>query len=189
MKWRLLLAVAAIIGLASPALAHRLDEYLQATVTTVDRHEINLRLSLTPGVAVAPEVLASIDADGNGGISADEERHYADLVDRAISLRIDGLNVPLKRTSLAFPSTEQLRSGVGDIVLTFTAPLPSGSRHSVELENTHQRAIAVYLVNHLDAERSRHRHSRTKPELRSVALSSRFQGRRALGQLIRASGG
>ena len=43
--------------LATHALAHRLDEYLQATRISVATNRIDLSIDLTPGVAVAAAVM------------------------------------------------------------------------------------------------------------------------------------
>ena len=69
MKALVTLLIAAWLGTAGPACAHRLDEYLQATTVAVTRGHVVLRVRLTPGVAVAPAVLAQIDANGDGALS------------------------------------------------------------------------------------------------------------------------
>ena len=54
------------LSVATPALAHRLDEYLQATSFVVDGDHVEVQMRLTPGVEVFDRVLAAIDADGDG---------------------------------------------------------------------------------------------------------------------------
>src|SRR5215472_14300451 len=52
--------VALLLGFflfASSALAHRLDEYLQATLVTIEHGEVLFQINLTPGVEVADKVL------------------------------------------------------------------------------------------------------------------------------------
>jgi hydrogenase/urease accessory protein HupE len=149
MIWRVFLAIIVLVAPASPVAAHRLDEYLQAALVSVGGQRVVVRLSLTPGVAVVTKVMAGIDADGDGALSSEEKRIYADCVRRDLSLHIDGAAAPLRLSFFAYPSMAQLHNGAGDIIMTFIASLPSGSRHSIELENTHQRTNAVYLVNTL----------------------------------------
>ena len=46
--------------------AHRLDEYLQATLIAVEKDRVEVSLRLIPGVAVSSAVIASIDTNGDG---------------------------------------------------------------------------------------------------------------------------
>src|SRR5205823_5715961 len=86
-----LAAVAALLALgATPAHAHRLDEYLQAATIAVAKDRVRLQLRLAPGVAVLSAVLAIVDTDGDGVISDAERRAYALRILRDLSLTIDG---------------------------------------------------------------------------------------------------
>jgi len=58
-----------LVALPSSALAHQLDEYLQATLVSIEPGEIRLQINLTPGVAVAEQVLALVDRDHGGSPS------------------------------------------------------------------------------------------------------------------------
>lgn len=149
MKARLALLAVVFCWLATPAFAHRLDEYLQATTITLEKDRVVLQLRLTPGVAVAAQVLARLDANGDGTISDAEQQAYAEQVRRDLSLAVDGRPVPLRLVSSTFPPAEEITGGVGDILLTFDANLPAGSAatHRLTFENHHQSAVAVYLVN------------------------------------------
>ena len=66
-----------VLLLASDALGHRLDEYLQATRVLVATNRIDVSIDLTPGVAVAGQVLAVLDTDRDGQLSDDERAAYA----------------------------------------------------------------------------------------------------------------
>src|SRR5262245_11071249 len=81
----------AIFGLAIThiAEAHRLDEYLQATRISIEPGRIAVEMNLTPGAAVAKDVIATIDRDGNGEISATEGAAYASDVLHSVSLNVD----------------------------------------------------------------------------------------------------
>ena len=54
--------------------AHRLDEYLQATLVSVEKTRALLEVRLMPGVAIVPMVLAEIDCNGDGVMSEAEQR-------------------------------------------------------------------------------------------------------------------
>jgi hypothetical protein len=138
--------------LARPAAAHRLDEYLQASLISLSRDHVEVQLDLTPGVAVFPVVLAAIDKDRDGTISEVERSAYAAQVVRDLSLSVDGEPVRLRLVSSRFPEIGEMMEGRGVIGLEIVADLRmswSGPKRRLNFENHHQSAIAVYLVNSL----------------------------------------
>lgn len=150
MKVRLAAVTAALLSLGGVASAHRLDEYLQATLITVGQDHVQASMRLIPGVAVASSVIASIDSDGDGVLSAAEQRAYAERVLGDLSLTLDGNRLRPQLVSLSFPSIEQMKEGLGEIELEFTADLPRGGPdRRLILENRHQDRKAAYLVNAL----------------------------------------
>ena len=148
MNKRLAAAGAILLLVGTRASAHRLDEYLQATMISVGKDRVQAELRLTPGVAVFPIVLANIDTDADGAISEAEQRTYAERVLGDLSLTIDGDRLRLQLVSLKFAKLEEMKEGRGDIQLEFTADAPPGglSRRLI-FENHHQSRIAAYLVN------------------------------------------
>lgn len=143
------LLLLALLAFPSAASAHRLDEYLQATLVTIEPGEILLQINLTPGVNVADQVLALIDRDSDGVIPAKESAAYAELLKRELILRLDQRDVGLKLTGSNFPEPAELRTGFGIIQMEFTA-MPtslSGGAHTLSLENRHLPAASVYLFN------------------------------------------
>ncbi len=145
-----LLFVVALSMFTRPALAHRLDEYLQATILSIEPATVQATMRLVPGVAVAPDVIASIDSNGDGVLSAGERRRYAEAVMADLQLKEDAEVVPLHLTSERFPSLERMKLGTGEIEIGFAADLPfRGGRHHLTFENHHQRNLSVYLVNSL----------------------------------------
>lgn len=147
---RLSLAVAgAILLLAgTPGFAHRLDEYLQATMLWVEKDRVGGQIHLTPGVAVFPVVLASIDADADGRISDAEQQVYAERMLCDLSLTVDGDGLPLRLVSAKFATTEEMKEGRGEIQLEFRAdPRPGSRNRRLVFKNHHLSGIAAYLVN------------------------------------------
>src|SRR2546426_1892318 len=137
-----------LLGLATSVHGHRLDEYLQATIISVERDRVHASMRLIPGVAVFPAVFASIDTNGDGFISQVEQRSYAERVLRELSLMIDGKRLEPTLISVRFPEVEQLKKGLGEIQIELTAQLPlRGPARTIVLENHHQNAISAYLVN------------------------------------------
>jgi hypothetical protein len=143
------LAAAVItLSVGMPALAHRLDEYLQGTLISVEKNRLEAQMTLTPGIAVYPIVLAGIDTDADGVISESEERAYAERVLRDLSLTIDGDRLTPRLVSMEFPAIEEMKEGRGQIRIEFNADLPrNGPNRKLVLENHHQSRIAAYQVN------------------------------------------
>jgi hypothetical protein len=144
-------ALAVVLVLAIPAGAHRLDEYLQATRVGIQMEGIDLSIDLTPGVAVAQQLLRLIDLDGNGRISREEELQYAERVLRDVQLKLDGKLVPLKPVTATFPPRADMEQGEGVIHLKAFAKISKLSlgSHEIAYRNEHLPDISVYLVNGL----------------------------------------
>jgi hypothetical protein len=128
--------------------AHRLDEYLQATLIGVTRDGTDIEIQLTPGVAMLPVLMAVIDGDGDGRISPEEERAYVGRVAREVELRVDGVAAPLSLVESTFPTIEAMREGLGTIRLKLRT---ARSGHELRFENRHLPQVSVYLVNCLAA--------------------------------------
>jgi hypothetical protein len=143
------LAAAILLLLGVPAFAHRLDEYLQATIITLEKNRVDLFMRLVPGVAVAASVLGIIDKDGDGAISGLEQRAYAEQVLRDLSITIDGIRLNTQLTSVTFPTVDAINEGVGEIQFELSAPLPPAAtaKRTLAVENHHQNGISAYLVN------------------------------------------
>ena len=141
-------AVALGLMLAAQAVAHRLDEYLQGTIFTIEKNRVAAQVVLTPGVAVLPWVMAEIDADGNGAISEAEQRAYAGRLLKDLSLTVDGRVLKPRLSAVRFPSATDMKEGRGEIQVEFNADLPSGGHiRRLTFENRHEQRIAAYQVN------------------------------------------
>ena len=91
MKLKPVAVVAACVLLAcTPAWAHRIDEYLQATILSLASNRASASMRLIPGVMVAPSVIATIDTDHDGAFSDAEKQAYAHRVLRDRAITIDG---------------------------------------------------------------------------------------------------
>jgi hypothetical protein len=137
------------LALVSPAAAHRLDEYLQATRLAIDIGRVDLEVDLTPGVSVASNVFGWIDTNGDGEISRAEGEVYARDMLRSAVLKADGLAVRMKLEESNFPTFEEMSLGVGTIRLRATAAIPAAAagRHQISFLNMHRPEWSVYLVN------------------------------------------
>ena len=158
---------AAILLLAlAGAQAHRLDEYLQETLISVEKDRVRAEITLTPGVAVLPIVMAAIDGDADGIISESEQRAYASRVLRELSLSIDGHPSMPRLISIRFPGTDEMKEGLGAIRIEFYADLPRGGpSRSLIFANRHQSKVGAYMVNCLAPK---------DPEIRIVAQNRNY---------------
>lgn len=141
---RLAASVLLAMSFAGSAAAHRLDEYLQATLIGVTRDGVDVEINLTPGVAVLPAVMAAIDRNADGRISPEEEQAYAGDVLGDVEMQVDGKPAPLRLIATQFPTVEAMREGLGTIRLNMRA---DRSGHELRFENHHMPRVSVYLVN------------------------------------------
>ena len=110
---------------------------------------MQLELDLTPGIALAETIIADIDRNSDGALSADEQRAYGDAVVNALTLQVDGTLLRAQLAASSFPDLEAVRRGEGTIRLQSTAVLPSLSTGSHQLlyRNSHHPDRSVYLAN------------------------------------------
>jgi len=148
MNTRLLAAATIFLSLGARAPVHRLDEYLQATLISVENDRVQVSIRLIPGVAISSVVLASIDTNGDGVISEAEQRTYVERVLGDLSITVDGKSAGPTLLSQKFPPIEAIKEGLGEIQIEFTVELPRGGpQRSIVFENHHRNEISAYLVN------------------------------------------
>ncbi len=148
MKTRQATILAILVSFALPGLAHRLDEYLQATMISIDKDRVQGSLRLVPGVAVLPTVLAQIDANQDGSISEAEGMTYAQQVLDHVSLRLDDRTLHAHLLSVKVPPMNELRQGVGEITIQWSGVLPAGgTHHRLVLQNKNQSGKTAFLAN------------------------------------------
>src|ERR1700761_18646 len=147
MKTKLVIIVVAL-SLAAPAFAHRLDEYLQAIIVSVEQGHIRASMRLIPGVAVSTAVTAAIDVNGDGVLSEAEQQIYAQKVLRDLALSIDGQALEPRLGSGSCPPPVDIKEGIGEIHIDFAADLPAGGSHrTLVIQNHHEPRMSVYLMN------------------------------------------
>ena len=145
---RLLALMMVALMLATSASAHRLDEYLQATLLGLTRTGVDVELQLTPGLAVFPSVLPLLDRNLDGRLSPDEETSYAQWVAKDLELVIDGEKAPLRVVEMRFSSLQEMHEGLGSIRLKLHGN-HAGTR--LAFRNQHLPELSAYLVNCLAA--------------------------------------
>jgi hypothetical protein len=117
----------------------------------VATNRIDVSIDLTPGVAVADQVVAAADMDQDGRVSEAEVAAYAQRVLKDIRVGLDEKALTLSLVDASFPALEDVKKGVGVIRIKATASIASlsAANHTLRLTNAHLPAISVYLVNAL----------------------------------------
>ena len=87
------------------------------------RPRSSCELNLSPGVFVAPQVVADIDTDGDREFSTAEADAYVDEALAALSLTIDGTPVALTVEEIETPDYRTTRLGYGTFRINATAAL------------------------------------------------------------------
>ena len=148
MKKRLAAAAAILLLLGAEACAHRLDEYLQATIICVEQNQLHASMRLVPGVAVSSRILEAIDTNHDGVLSQAEQSAYAEQVLRDLSITVNGKKTVPQLVSQKFPTAEEVKEGLGEIQIEFTVNLSGDLKNrKIVFENHHQNTISAYLVN------------------------------------------
>jgi hydrogenase/urease accessory protein HupE len=136
--------------LSQVVFAHRLNEYLQAATFSLSSNKVYLELRLTPGTDVAARILKGIDLNGDNQISETEQRTYLAQVIGDTSFSTDGHSTRLKLVSSVFPKVDNLKKGIGDVIIQYEANITDQvTSHQLIFRNHHYSSIAVYLVNSL----------------------------------------
>ena len=155
------LAIGAALALTllatADVFAHRTEDYLQAARIGVEPDRIQITLDLTPGTAVAESFMAAVDRDGDGSLSAAEQREYARQMVSAWQLDLDGRSLPTRVRASSFPDATAVRRGEGTIRLDVEATVPdlSPGSHRLLFRNAHLAGHSAYLANALVPESDR----------------------------------
>ena len=130
------------------ASAHRIDEYLQATILSLQANEAHASMRLIPGMLLAPSVIAAIDSNHDGAFSQGEMQAYAQRVLGDLSITIDGRRALPQLLSWSFPKPAEMRAGLGEIYIEYRVDLPPGRQsRALVLANHHLTSGSVYLMN------------------------------------------
>src|SRR3989442_4295609 len=130
--------------------AHRLDEYLQATRLSLALDRVVLKMDLTPGVDVAPMIFLLINTNRDGRISETEGRVYSNQVLKETALEVDGKRLQWDLVSSEFPSFQEMSAGTGVIRIEARAAWAGApGRHSLSFQNNHRSDLGAYLINAL----------------------------------------
>jgi hypothetical protein len=142
------IAVGLALALSAPAFTHEVDEYVQATLISLERDHLDVQIRLVPGADVFSQVFAAIDTNADGVVSDAEKQAYARSVLHDLTLTLNGQRVNAEIVLVQFPSIDLMKDGLGEIHLGLRVLVAKRSaREKFVLENHHQRGISAYLVN------------------------------------------
>jgi hypothetical protein len=172
---------AGLLACSAGTSAHRLDEYLQATLLSIEADRIGGSMRMIPGEIVAQSVIADIDADRDGSFSTLEQQAYAKRVLDDQSITVGSAAIRLELLSWDFPTPDQVRAGLGEIHIDYAGQLAGGpGEHALVLANRHMPGRSVYLANVLVPR---------DPAIEVTAQTrNRDQSRYALGYRLAAGG-
>lgn len=109
---------------------------------------MTVEIDLSAGELVAPPLLADIDTDASGDITADEAKAFGSRYLGATALALDGVSQALTLVSVDVPSPEVITAGYGTIKLfADVAGVPPAGTHTVRVVNTYECAGGAYQVN------------------------------------------
>jgi hypothetical protein len=151
MRRGVLAAIVLIFAMRGESTAHQLDEYLQATRVSLARNRVLLEIDLTPGAAIASEVITRLDRDGDKRVSPIEAAEYGQLVLSDLILKLDERSIPITLVHVEIASIDALRSGIGAIQMRAVSDLGADvtGRCQIYFRNNHQPSVSVYMVNAL----------------------------------------
>ena len=137
--------------------AHRTEDYLQAARVGLEPDRVLITLDLTPGIDVAGSFMGALDHDGDGALSAGEQRGYAGQVVSALKVEIDERPLQPRVVAWSFPEPSAFRRGEGTIRLEIQATLPGvpAGSHRLLFRNAHRAGHSAYLANALVPESAR----------------------------------
>ena len=144
-------AAALVAAAVTPLSAHRLDEYLQAARIGIDPDRVQIELDLTPGISVAPRILAEIDRDHDGAVSREEACAYEARVTGDLHLDVDGRSLALEPVESQCHLVGQVLKGEGTLSMQWAAEVPAltPGTHRLRYRNGHHADVGVYLANAL----------------------------------------
>lgn len=168
------------LALAAPLSAHRTEGLLQASLVEVLPAQVGVEVTLTPGIDIAPKIIALLDANGDGEFSGAESTGWSALFMARQTVTADGQSLPLKLVNLRSSPLAEMTYGHAQIVVHFTAdfgPLALGP-HTIVCANRYEPIPCSYQCNGLvpKAPGVRITHHRRDERQQELTLAAEFFG-------------
>jgi hypothetical protein len=116
--------LAALLIIPGWATAHPVDELVQSAYLTLTPGAVMVEVNLTIGPQVAGPIIALLDADGTGDISAAEADAFAQTLLAQTMLQLDGQAMDWQLDDVIAPSLGFLATGNAILTIRASAPRP-----------------------------------------------------------------
>lgn len=128
--------------------AHPLDEIVQGAYLSLAPGKVLLELDLSPGPLVVGKVLAALDPNGDGKVTAAEARAYAGKVLSQSTLTVDGKALPWRLDEIQVPAYGNLKTAGDTIKIYATAARPDrAGAHTLTYLNRYAPAKSQPIAN------------------------------------------
>jgi hypothetical protein len=145
------IAIACAVHLAGPVWAHRTAGLLQSSLVEVLPSQVGVEVTLTPGMDIAPKMVALLDTDGDGVFSGIESAVWSEVFMVGQSMKVEGQLIPLQLQSVRTSPLGEMTNGHAEIVVHFTADLDPSTRgaRTIVCANRYEPIPCTYQCNGL----------------------------------------
>jgi len=143
--------VAAGLFLAASLHAHRLEGLVQSALVEVVPTQIKVRVTLIPGMDIAPRIKALLDPDADGEFSEAESKAWTGQFMARQRVTVDGQTLPLTVQSVYSSPLAELAGGHAEIVIDYTAELGklAHGQRTIVCANRYEPIPGIYQCNGL----------------------------------------
>jgi len=144
-----LAVVAAGLSLASTLHAHRLEGLIQSSLVEVEPSQIKVRVTLIPGMDIAPKIKALLDPNGDGEFSQTESKAWAEQFMARQWVTVDGQTLPLTVQNVRSSPLPELTEGHAEIDIDYTAELGklAQGQRTIVCANRYEPIPCIYQCN------------------------------------------
>lgn len=111
------------LGLATAAQAHPHRFTEQQVMVSVSPVAVMVQAIIAPSPTQGPTVVALIDRNGDGVLSAEEGQYFATALMSEVTLTSDGAPLTLQEIMVALPSPQNIAEGTAHVTVSAMAPL------------------------------------------------------------------
>lgn len=152
MKPSKILAVVAVgLSVATALHAHRLEGLIQSSLVEVEPSQIKVRVTLIPGMDIAPKIKSLLDPNGDGEFSETESKAWAGQFMALQRVTVDGQTLPLTVQNVRSSPLPELAEGHAEIDIDYTAELGklAHGQRTIVCANRYEPIRCIYQCNGL----------------------------------------
>jgi hypothetical protein len=146
---KILAVVAAGLSLVTSLHAHRLEGLVQSSLVEIAPPQIKVRVTLSPGIDIAPKIQALLDPNADGESSESESKAWAGQFMARQRVTVDGQTLPLTVQNVSSSPLSELAGGHAEIIIDYTAELGKLARgqRTVVCANHYEPISCIYQCN------------------------------------------